>query len=88
MFIIEYIHPMAKAKQYSYIIDGLTSEKGEKIKKVLQNIDEIKSITINVQNATIDLISGKDVENELKYACEMSKTSFRVKINNKKGLFS
>ena len=79
---------MAKSKSYSYIIDGLSSENGEKIKKVLQNVDDIKSITINVYNGTVDLISSKDAENELKYACEMSGTRFRVKINNKKRLFS
>ena len=78
---------MAKTKQYSYIIDGLTSEKGDKIKKALQNIPEIKSITINVQSGTVDLISGKDAETELKYACDIAAASFRIKINKKKSLF-
>ncbi|MDA3937847.1 MAG: hypothetical protein PF693_00865 [Spirochaetia bacterium] len=78
---------MAKTKQYSYIIDGLSNENGEKIKKALQNIPEIKSITINVQSGTVDLISSKDAELELKYACDIAKASFRIKINKKKNLF-
>ncbi len=78
---------MAKSKQYSYIIDGLSSDKGEKIKKALQNISEIKSITVSVQNGTVDLISSKDVETEVKYACDIAGASFRVKIKTKKRLF-
>ncbi len=79
---------MGKSKSYSYIIDGLSSDKGEKIKRALQNISEIQSITVSVQNGTIDLISKKDVEIEMKYACEIAGASFRVQINKKKGLFS
>ena len=79
---------MSKSKTYSYIIDGLSFDNGEKIKKALQNISDIKSITVNIQNGTVDLISAKDVETEVKYACSIAGASFRVKINRKKGLFS
>ena len=79
---------MGKSKTYSYIIDGLSSDNGEKIKKVLQNISDIKSITVNVQSGTVDLISVKDVEIEVKYACAIAGASFRVKIDKKRGLFS
>ncbi len=79
---------MAKLKNYSYIIDNLSSENGDKIKKALQNIPEIKSITINVPSGTVDLISSKDGEIELKYACDIAGASFRVQIIKKRGLFS
>jgi hypothetical protein len=79
---------MAKQKQYSYIIDKLTSDNGEKIKKALQNIPEIKSITINSSSGTIELISTKDAETEVKYASEIAGANFRVKIDKKKSLFS
>lgn len=79
---------MAKYKNYSYIIDNLSSENGDKIKKALKNIPEIKSITINTHSGTVDLISSKDTEIELKYACDIAGASFRVKINKKKGIFS
>ena len=79
---------MAKSKNYSYIIDNLSSVNGEKIKKALQNISEIKSITINVSSGTVDLISSKDAEIELKYACKIAGANFRVKIEKRRGLFS
>ena len=79
---------MTKSKNYSYIIDSLSSENGEKIKKALKNIPEIKSITINVPSGTVDLISSKDAEIELKYACDIAGASFRVQISKKRGLFS
>jgi hypothetical protein len=40
-----------------------------------------------VQSGTVDLISSKDAELELKYACDIAKASFRIKINKKKNLF-
>ncbi len=79
---------MGKSKTYSYIIDGLSSDNGKKIKKALQNIPDIKSITVNIHSGTLDLISAKDMETEVKYACDIAGASFRVKINRKKGLFS
>ena len=79
---------MAKQKQYSYIIDGLSTDNGEKIKKALQNIPEIKSITINSSSGTIDLISTKDAELEVKYASQIAGAIFRVKIDKKRSLFS
>ncbi len=79
---------MAKSKNYSYIIDNLSSDNGDKIKKALQKIPEIKSITVDEISGTIDLISSKDAEIELKYACSIAGASFRVKIEKKRGLFS
>ena len=79
---------MAKTKLYTYIIDGLTYDKGEKIRKALQRIPEIKSITINPIDGTVALLSTKDHEIEIKYASEIAGASFRVKIKTKKGLFS
>ena len=79
---------MSKSKTYSYIIDGLSSDNGEKIKKALQNISDIKSITVNVLSGTVDIISVKNVETEVKYACSIAGTSFRVRIDKKRGLFS
>lgn len=79
---------MAKSKNYRYIIDNLTSDNGDIIKKALQNIPEILSITIDIHSGTVDLISKKDAETELKYACDIAGTSFRVQIKKKKSLFS
>ena len=79
---------MAKSKLYTYIIDGLSTDKGDRIRKALQNIPEIKSITADVTQGTVELFATKDAEIELKYACDIAGASFRVKIKSKKGLFS
>ena len=78
---------MSKLKSFTYIIDGLSTEKGEKIKKALQNIPEIKSITVDVIQGTVELFSTKDTEIEVKLACDIAEATFRVKIKTKKGLF-
>ncbi len=77
---------MAKLKTHVYIVDKLTTESGEKIKKALRSIDEIKSITIRPEEGTVEILSVKDLETELKIACDIAGAVFRVKM--KKGLFS
>ena len=79
---------MAKSKMYTYIIDGLSEDKGDMIRKALREIPEIKSITINATEGTVALLSTKDHEIEVKYACDIAGVSFRTKIKTKKGLFS
>ena len=78
---------MAKPKMHTYIIDGLSDEKGDKIRKALRKIPEIKSITINTMEGTVAVFSTKDHEVEIKYACEIAGATFRIKIKAKKGLF-
>lgn len=77
---------MAKLKTYTYIIDRLTTESGEKIKKALRSIDEIKSISIRPEEGIVELLSLKDLETELKIACDIAGAVFRVKV--KKRFFS
>ena len=79
---------MAKTKLYTYIIDGLSADKGDKIRKALQKIPQIKSITISAAEGTVAIFSTRDHEIELKYACEIAGANFRIKIKTKKGLFS
>ena len=79
---------MAKLKIHTYIIDNLSDDKGDKIRKALEKIPEIKSITINTTEGTVALLSTKDHEIELKYACDIAGVSLRTKIKTKKGLFS
>ncbi len=77
---------MGKLKTHTYIVDKLTEESGEKIKKALRSVDVIKSITIRPEEGTVEIISEKDLETELKIACDIAGAVFRVKV--KKGLFS
>lgn len=79
---------MAKLKLHTYIIDNLSDDKGDKIRKALQKIPEIRSITINTIEGTVAILSTKDHETELKYACDIAGVSFRIKIKTKKRLFS
>lgn len=78
---------MAKIKMHTYIIDGLTEEKGDIIRKALRGIPEIKSITISAAEGTVAVLSTKDHEIDIKYACEIAGVSFRIKIKTKKVFF-
>lgn len=78
---------MAKLKLHTYIIDNLSDDKGDTIRKALQKIPEIRSITINVIDGTVAILSTKDHETELNYACDIAGVSFRIKIKTKKNYF-
>ena len=77
---------MAKLKSHKFIIDNLSEERAEKIKKALQEISKIKSITINIGEGTVELLSAKDHEEDVKLACEIAGAVLRIKIK-KRGLF-
>lgn len=71
---------MAKGKEYGYLLDGLNSERAEIIKRALQSIPEIKSITIHPAQGTVKLIATRDPEQQMKLACDVAGCIFRLKL--------
>ncbi len=77
---------MARVKTYRYIVDKLNNDSSERIKKALQHVNEIKSITVDPSSGMVELVATRDLETELKLACDIAGASFRVKM--KRGIFS
>ncbi len=77
---------MARVKTYRYIVDKLNTESSDRIKKALRQVDEIKSITVDPSAGVVELVAARDLETELKLACDIAGASFRVKM--KRGIFS
>ncbi len=71
---------MAKGKEYGYLLDGLNPERAEIIKRALQAIPEIKSISIQPSQGTIRLIASRDPEQQVKLACEVAGCVYRLKL--------
>jgi hypothetical protein len=71
---------MGKGKPYGYLLDGLTPERGEVMKKALRAIPEIKSITIRAGEGIVQVMATRDPENQIKLACDVAGCIFRLKL--------
>jgi hypothetical protein len=70
---------MAKNKSFYYIIDGLNEEKGELLKKALSPVTDIQSITVRSREGLLEIIAPRNVEQEVKIACDVAGTTFRLR---------
>jgi hypothetical protein len=77
---------MPRIKTYYYLIDNLTSENGEIMKRALQATSSIKSITLHIREGLLEVMADRDVEDVLRIACELAGTRFRIKVKKRKAL--
>jgi hypothetical protein len=70
---------MAKKKSFYYVIDGLDAEKGETLKNALSPVSDIHSVTVRPREGLVEVIAVRNVEQEVKVACEVAGTSFRIR---------
>ncbi len=75
---------MARTKTYYYLIDNLTPEKGEVMKRAMQTNSSIESITLRPREGIVEVIATRDVEDSVKIACDIAGTHFRIKMKKKK----
>jgi len=74
-----YSQAMGKKKSFYYVIDGLTQSNGETLKKALSPVSDIHSVTVRPQEGIVEVIASRNVEQEVKVACEVAGTTFRVR---------
>lgn len=74
---------MARTKTYYYLIDNLTAEKAEIMKKALRTSSDIQSITIKSQENLLQVIATRNIEDVVKIACDIAGLQFRMKVKKK-----
>ena len=74
------------ARAFFYLIDGLTSEKAVRLKRALEQVTDIIGVIVRPSHGVLEVQSNRDVEDEVKMACSLAGTSFRVRIK-KRSLF-
>ncbi|MFW6207713.1 MAG: hypothetical protein ACOC2P_03345 [Spirochaetota bacterium] len=74
---------MARTKTYYYLIDKLNTSNAGTLKKALQTVDSIKSITIRPNEGLLELISTRNPEDSVKIACDIAGTQFRVRVKGR-----
>lgn len=70
---------MAKPKPYYYLVDRLTDGKADIIRKGLLVIRDIASVNVSVAQSMVEVISFRDVESEVKLACDVAQVTYRTR---------
>ena len=74
------------ARSFYYLIDGLTPEKGQRLKKALEQIPEISSVFVRPDHGVIELEAARNPEAQVELACAIAGTTLRVEVK-KRSLF-
>ena len=78
---------MARMTPYVYLIDDLTSEKAEKLRKAMIVNERIGEISVKLNSGVVTVTASKDPEAEVKMACSIAGCVFRMKVSKKKASY-
>jgi hypothetical protein len=70
---------MPRAKPFYYLVDGLTDEKALLIKRGLGVVADVKGVEVNVGRNMIEALAFRDVEDQVRLACDVAKVHFRTR---------
>jgi hypothetical protein len=73
----------AMAKSFFYLLDGLNAERGQRLKKALEQLNEVAGVIIRPDHGVIEVQAARDPESHVRMACAIVGTTFRVKINKR-----
>jgi hypothetical protein len=70
---------MPRAKPFYYLVDGLTDEKANIIRHGLGVVADVKEVQVSVGRNMIETLAFRDVENQVRLACDVAKVHFRTR---------
>ncbi len=71
------------ARSFLYLIDGLNPERGERLKKALEQVAEITGVIVRPAHGVVEVHALRDPEHHVRMACAIVGTSFRVKMKRR-----
>jgi hypothetical protein len=71
---------MFKSKVRSYLVDGLTEERAQAMVASLRGLNEVDGVDVSVSRATVRVKSRRDLEDQVKLACDIAGVKFRTKV--------
>lgn len=74
------------ARSFLYLIDGLNVERGHRLKRALEQVPGVAKVTVQADQGVIEVRASRDPEIQVKMACSIAGTVFRVKMK-KRSLF-
>jgi hypothetical protein len=71
------------ARSFFYLIDGLNAERGQRLKRALEQLDEVNGVKVHLDHGVIEVQASRDPEAQVKMACTIVGTIFRVKVKKR-----
>ena len=71
---------MPRKRRYVYVADSLTDAKAVIIKKSLTVVSAISSVQITPSRSTIEVESTRDVEDQVRLACNVAGARYRARM--------
>ncbi len=74
---------MAKFNSYYYLVDKLDTKTSDAIKKSLKIIPGIEDVRVDLFRGIVEVLSEKEMEEQVKMACDVSGALYRTKVKKK-----
>ncbi len=75
----QYNLPMPRAKPFYYLVDGLTDEKANIIKRGLEVIADVSEVQVSVGRSMVETLAFRDVEDQVRLECDVASVHFRAR---------
>jgi hypothetical protein len=67
-------------RRYVYLVDGLTDERAAVMRNSLGIVGEIATVQIAASRSMIEVEASRDVEDQIRVACDVAGVHFRTRI--------
>ena len=72
---------------YIYLVDGLSANKAELLRKALMINDKIDNVSVKLNSGIVDVKASKDPTFEVQTACSIAGCTFRMKVSKRKAAY-
>ncbi len=70
---------MFKNRSFHYIVDKLTADRAEVIRKGLIAVSGVDGVKVSVNRGMVEVIARKDMEAQVRIACEVAGAVYRTR---------
>ncbi|HUX13674.1 MAG TPA: hypothetical protein VMW87_11645 [Spirochaetia bacterium] len=70
---------MSKSRSFYYIVDKLTADRAEVIRKGLNAITGVDGVKVSVNRGMVEVTARKDLEAQVRIACEVAGAVYRTR---------
>jgi hypothetical protein len=70
---------MFKSRTFHYIVDRLTADRAEVIRKGLEVLTGVEGVRVTVNRGMVEIRAKKDMEPQVRLACEVAGALYRTR---------
>lgn len=74
-----YYLDMPRAKQYYYLVDGLTDESAQIVRRGLAVVGDVTDVQVSVGRSMVEVLAYRDVEAQVRLACDVAGITYRAR---------